>query len=202
MTTAFSQLFWGFLFTMLDFRINRFDILPDIVGLLLIVLACNELRRYQARFNVAFAIAIPLLVLSLIELLRIGSIDVSFVGTRPVDPIGSVIAASVIFALIVFVLDLVMVFHVCAGVWEMAGQRGLNELAREARSRWSLYLATAIIGMLFLLVAAGSVRSSGALGGLVALFFLLFVFIIVVTILFLVMLRHAQGQIPAASDAL
>ena len=30
---AFRNFYWGFLLTMLDFRINGFDILPDILGI-------------------------------------------------------------------------------------------------------------------------------------------------------------------------
>lgn len=195
-TTAMARLFWGFLFTMVDFRINRFDIFIDVVGYLLVVLACNTLKGFSRRFGVSFTIAIPMLVLSVLELFRFGGVDLSIAGTRPVDPTGSVVAATVGFLIVMFFLDLVMVYNICAGIWEMAEERGRRELASEAHSRWILYLAMAITGTLLLAITvwAWSIDSPG-IGDFVGVFLLFFIFVIIVTVLFLIMLRHAQNQI-------
>jgi hypothetical protein len=87
------------------------------------------------------------------------------------------------------------------GIAESAAAVGLNDLAAEARSRWTLYFVMACLGFVFVMVAVGSIRSEGTLGGLGAFFLLFFVFVIVVIVLFLIMLRHAQNQIPAAAGS-
>lgn len=200
MTTAFAQLFWGFLFTLADFRVNGFDILPDVVGFLLISLACNSLRRMNTRFSTAYPIAVILLVVSVIDLLRIGGVRLDALGMG--DAPGSVIVGSALVGLALFVLDLVMVYQICSGIREMAATRSLHELASEAQSRWVMYVVTATAGFVVFGVSALAAFLSGSLGGMVAIFGLFFVAYIVVIVLFLIMLRHAQTRIPVTGEAL
>jgi hypothetical protein len=120
MTTAFAQLFWGFLFDLIDFRINRFDLMPDVIGFLLIMLGCNTLRRYNLRFSVSFAIAIPLMIFSLFDLVHVRGVQLSIDASG--GPVGAAIGISVLLAIFVFALDLVMTYNVCAGSgrWPMS----------------------------------------------------------------------------------
>ena len=194
MTRAFGQLFWGFFFVMLSFRINRFDILPDVVGYILIFLGTGALAMHNDRFRAAKNASIPLMVLAGIDFIA------SLGGTSPqrggIDvPLSNAIGLAVILGIATLVLSLLMAYNVCMGIADMAGERGLTDLQREARSRWYLYLAVTIGGFLFLLMALAAVRS-GNTAGLGALFLLFFIFVIIAAILFLIMLRRAQNQVP------
>ncbi len=194
MPTAFAQLFWGFLLIILSFEINEFDILPDAIGYLLVVLAARTLAAHHPRFGTAYVIAIPLFALSVLDLAFAGVEFSGVASSRGFS--GLAIAASLLVGLVVLVLQLVMVFNVCTAIAEMAVARGLHGLAEEARARWTLYLAMTIAGFVATAVAFGLYRSGGE-GGAAALALLFFVFVLVVAVLFLKMLRRAQHEIPA-----
>lgn len=50
---GFSKLFWGFLIILLDFRIQGFDILPDIIGYLMIYSGLTQLIYLSEHFKYA-----------------------------------------------------------------------------------------------------------------------------------------------------
>jgi len=61
---GFNKLYWGFLFILIDFRINGFDILPDIIGYILFAFAFSALASGSSHFVLAGRYNIPMIILS------------------------------------------------------------------------------------------------------------------------------------------
>lgn len=57
--TGYSKLFWGFLILLLDFRINGFDIIPDLIGYLFISNGLGMLNTWNPHFEQAKKFALP-----------------------------------------------------------------------------------------------------------------------------------------------
>ncbi len=53
MSLRFAQIFWGLLLTILDFKFNGLDILPDFLGYILIALGCRGLAEFSDSFLLA-----------------------------------------------------------------------------------------------------------------------------------------------------
>lgn len=66
MTSRFRLVFWGLLFAFLALRINNFDILPDVIGYILLAMGCGELARVSYRFTVSQCFCLVLAVLSVL----------------------------------------------------------------------------------------------------------------------------------------
>ena len=61
---AFRNFYFGFLFVMIDFRLNGFDILPDIIGYIFFVVGLSSLLNINEHFSKARIYHIIMLVLS------------------------------------------------------------------------------------------------------------------------------------------
>ena len=51
--SGFDKLFWGFLFVMIDFRIQGFDIIPDVIGYILFAVGFHMLAVNSTFFKKA-----------------------------------------------------------------------------------------------------------------------------------------------------
>lgn len=136
-----NKVFWGFLFTVLDFRIQGFDILPDIIGYILFALGFSALAAGSEYFSKAGKFNIPLLILSIFSVYERPAqgtgVQVGILG-----PLGIVLGIAVI------VLNLLVIYNLFMGIRELAHQRGRYDLSNEAESRWKQYL-TLQIAILF-----------------------------------------------------
>ncbi|GIP38664.1 hypothetical protein J31TS4_19440 [Paenibacillus sp. J31TS4] len=134
---AFRSLFWGFLF-LFDFKINGFDILPDLIGYILFLSGLSRLAERHPLFAKAKPLAVVLLVLSVFKLipyqLEVGAGFAMSGGVLLVILLGLINTALVLF----------FVYCLCGGVAALAEEAGQEELARTARFRWNLYLVMAI----------------------------------------------------------
>ncbi|MFC4775934.1 hypothetical protein ACFO9Q_03965 [Paenibacillus sp. GCM10023252] len=66
---AYRKLGWGLLLTVIDIRIAQLDIIPDFVGYILIAAALRTLSTEQEAFRRASWIAIPMIFLSMPDLI-------------------------------------------------------------------------------------------------------------------------------------
>lgn len=171
---GFMKIFWGFLFIFLDIRISGIDfVLPDFIGYILIVFGLARLSDLHPRFRTANAYAKIMVLLSfadLVEMKRVmgrrGGLTVWY---HPVWPI----------TLLGVILNLIMVWHICRAIIELAQASGNHDLAQTAALRWKLYLAVVIIGSgIGLLALAGAelnlmIVVAAVLFGLVAMFLMM-----------------------------
>lgn len=132
--SGFSKLFWGFLIILLDFRIQGFDILPDIIGYLMICSGLTQLFYLSEHFKHAKKYSIPLTVLSLFDIIQF---------QKPIS-FDSITILFFVLGTVTAVVDLMMVYHICIGIAKAAVGINQPDLAEIAMNRWKYYLAAKI----------------------------------------------------------
>ncbi|MEK7953363.1 hypothetical protein [Luteolibacter soli] len=128
MALRFIQIFWGLLLVVLDFNINQIDILPDILGYILIALGCRGLRDASPRFSTAATLAWIMAILSVAGYAVRGN--------------------SIGFSLLSSAMDCAMMWFLLGGVMELANSRQRQDLSQRASSRRIAYVAIAALSTL------------------------------------------------------
>jgi hypothetical protein len=128
--------FWGLLVIILDFDVNGFDLLPDILGYALVALGCARLVSLSPRFRVA---ASQCWVLALLWLL-------GFVVADDVD---------VLYSVAVTALNCTMMWFLLGGIADTAFAHSRPDLAERARNRRAAYVALMIAAQILPFVIAG-----------------------------------------------
>ena len=130
--SGFNKLFWGFLFIMFNFRIQGFDILPDVVGYLFLTSGFSELLSNSNYFSIAAKYNVPMLVLSLFSIYQSPAQGSGIhLGLFGIFGIPIVIAS--------FILNLLVIYNLFMGTKDMAEQQEQHDLAQEADKRWNQY---------------------------------------------------------------
>ncbi|RXT01914.1 hypothetical protein [Ammoniphilus sp. CFH 90114] len=139
-TTAYQRLFQGFLLILLDLRIQFFDILPDFVGYILVFRALGILASQHLNFSKAKPFALALIFLSLTNLLpftQANLLEYSF-STQELGWL--VIGQAIILT------ELFLLYWIIQGIYEVAKDRGNEELQEKAQFRWKFYfIATSVL---------------------------------------------------------
>lgn len=138
---GFSKLYWGFFFTMIDFKISGFDILPDIVGYVLFAMGFSILEQYSTYFSKAKYFNIPLLILSIFSIYEKPQ-QVSGIQ------IGSLGIFGIVIGIVSVILSLLAIYNLFLGIKEMAEKHGASAVYQLADRRWNQYI---ILQMLILL---------------------------------------------------
>lgn len=174
----FNKLFWGFLF-FFDFRIQGFDILPDIVGYCIIYSALNGLALLNGHFKRAKKYVLPLIILSFSNIYQVQQQVTQF----KVNTIGIVL---IVVSAITSIMHLLMAFHICMGISEMAQDINNNELQETAKRRWKHYLIVQALTMAFIF-------TTYFIHTLVTIIFMpLFVVSIIVLLLIIGLMKQAE----------
>jgi hypothetical protein len=138
--SGFNKLFWGFLFIMLGFKIQGFDILPNIVGYLLFASAFSNLDSSITYFSTAAKYNIPMIVLSLFSIYE-----------RPAQGTGLQLGLLGVFtiplAIASFVLNLLVVYNLFMGIRDMAKKREQSDLVHDSDKMWTQYLTLQIASL-------------------------------------------------------
>ena len=135
--SGFGAIFWGFLFKF-DFRIQGLDLLPNIIGYLFMYSGLGSLSSHSSEFGTAKKYSVPLAVLSLFSLYQVQKP----VGQVIFDPVS---VGLLVVGLITTVLDLILVYHLCLGIVDLAKNQSNDELQDLARRRWKLYFLYTVI---------------------------------------------------------
>lgn len=130
--SGFKKLFWGFLLIMLGFKIQGFDILPNIVGYLLFASAFSNLNSNSMYFSIAAKYNIPMIILSVFSIYE-----------RPVQGSGVQFGLLGIFtipiAIASIVLNLLVVYNLFMGIRDMAKERDQSDLVNDSDKMWNQY---------------------------------------------------------------
>ena len=176
---GFSSIFWGILF-LFDFRINGFDILPDFVGYLLIFHGLGLLLSRKDHFLVARNYTLPLIVLSFFSIYEV---------QRPLNQMDPFTLLAMLIGLAAMVLNLLVIYHICMGIAELAEEAEKEILKDNANNRWRYFLyfqvfliSSMLIGMLIPPI-------------LVVVFVPLFIGTIVVTVLLMGLMKQAEQEL-------
>lgn len=129
--SAFDKLGWGFLFIMIDFRLQGFDILPDVIGYLFFAAGLSALAEQNEMFKKAVPLNVVMIIISIFSIYERPAQE----GGVYFNPFGMLIGIlSLIFGLFVAYL-------VFRGIQQMADEHGAKDINEEAGKRWTQYLA-------------------------------------------------------------
>jgi uncharacterized membrane protein len=81
MSKSLRRLGWGLVFPILDLHLGPFDVLPDFIGYIMILVSLNQLGTGDGGFNPASWLAAALIFLSLPQLVIKASIDIDELTT-------------------------------------------------------------------------------------------------------------------------
>jgi hypothetical protein len=138
--TPLARFVLGFLVVLLDLRFNGFDVLPDVVGWILVLLGLGPLLRRSGWFQLAAGAAVLELVVSVAEL------------TQP---------ATELPALVDSVATTVLLFAVTSGVIAGVGSREVRAAGDPVR--WTnLVLGVVSIVLVALVEGGGTLEGSTA----------------------------------------
>lgn len=183
--SAFTYLFWGFVFQLLNFYIQHINLFPDTVGYILIAVGANRLREDSDRFQTVLWLSIPLIFLSLTNIHQATSqasgFNVTIGGGNPV---------LVLAGLLSWFLALILVFQVCKGTQDIANHLKEWDVARRSWERWQMYLWLQI-GVVLVVVLA--LIHAGMLA--IVLGVALFIYTIIVVIAFLTWLWACRTKL-------
>lgn len=133
---GFRKLFWAFIFIMIDFRINGFDILPDIIGYIFIFQGLSILEIPNEFFERAKKLIIPMIILSIPSIYVIQGSDFDFglgLGT--------------IIGIIAVIIELLLIYSIFMGIKQMGEDVENEHIVIEAKECWKLYLTMAIASL-------------------------------------------------------
>lgn len=130
--SGFNKLYWGFLFTMLSFRIQGFDILPDVVGYLFFASGFSSLISSSNYFSIAAKYNIPMVILSLFSFYQAPVQG----GGIHLGPLGIL---SIPFAITCFVLNLLIVYNLFMGIKDMAEKQEQSDIMIESDEKWNQF---------------------------------------------------------------
>lgn len=131
--SGFSKLYWGFLFIMLDFKIQGVDILPDIVGYIFFAVGLSLLAENSMYFKKAANFNIPMLILSIFSIYekpaQNGGIQLGLLGLFGIP-----------ITIAILILSLVVVYYLFMGIKDIAQLHGQLDIYEEADKRWKQFL--------------------------------------------------------------
>lgn len=173
------KFYWGFLFIMLSFRIQGFDILPDIVGYLFLASGFRALSEESTFFSKAAKYNIPMIILSIFSIYQRpaqgGGIDFGPMGLW-----------SILFAIAGFIFNLLVVYNLFMGIREMAEKRGQYEIMEEAGNKWGQYKMLQIAVLFsFVLILIPPIA--------IVYFIVLFIISIILAVSILGFLKRCEG---------
>lgn len=111
---AFDKFYWGFLFIMLNIPIIGFDILPDIVGYILIYQGLSLLEEEREEFEIGKKFAFPMIFLSILTIYDFRHfIDKGNVGIIGVSP--WIIVFNLLIGVLMIILNFKLIYNI---LWE------------------------------------------------------------------------------------
>lgn len=141
MSTPFRRelrrLGWGLVIAMIDIRLGYFDLLPDIIGYLMVLSALQQLGSIHPAYKKAKYISIVLIILT---------IPVLFIQTNvTITEFSSIPLAVHLYSQLLFILHILMAYWIFNGLIEMLKQDGAVQLLDTAISRRNTYLVFNIL---------------------------------------------------------
>lgn len=138
---ALRQMGWGFVFELIDIRIEFFDILPDFIGYILIASAIYQLKIEYPIFNKVKWVAIAMILLSLPGVLMYSNVSYSDFASLPL--------ALHVYSQALVALHIVLVYGVFNGLIPIAQQMREKILLDSILFRRTLYMVVSISQLVF-----------------------------------------------------
>lgn len=137
MNGAMRQAMWGYIFVLIDIRINGFDIVPDWIGFLLIAFGCAKAAETSgiSIFRKGQLMAFVLILFNIVVFaVSTSSEPIINTNSKPEYSLPYLLTA------LGMLLHILLVYCLCNGIYRYAEEHQLPELRDSARSRWKAYL--------------------------------------------------------------
>ncbi|NMO97238.1 hypothetical protein [Paenibacillus lemnae] len=133
MRKACNQTAWGLIFLLLDIRIGFLDILPDLIGVILILAGLGRLKQEHTYFSTAWIMTWLLLPLSITEWFI-------FVDIPLGNGLDQIPAAALVLQVTGALVRLTVLYTICRAVQVMAEKQRKIMLRNAAKLRLQWYL--------------------------------------------------------------
>lgn len=137
-SNGFKKFFWAFLFILVDFRVKGFDILPDVIGYILIYSGLSTFEDKNKYFERAKGIALTMVVISIYYIYASPGSNLEFSLGTVIGIIGEIIS-------------LLLVYSVFMGIRQMGQESRKDDIILEAESSWRFYLTLTVVTLAQLL---------------------------------------------------
>lgn len=190
--------FWGLMFTVINFRIQGFDIVPDIVGYIMVIIGLGRIEKYSGSFSSAKIAAYLLTVLSLFNIYQAPVQNTAaapgmFTTTSSVNfnagIFGPIPWLAVLFLIAGTVANLYFACFMCRGMKNLLLSAGDNALAGVCDDRWKLILTAQIGVLVSMLIAMIGIP----FGTVLAILFIILA--LIALILFLLLIHHTWKSV-------
>lgn len=141
MRTALRRLGWGLVFPLVDVHFGYFDVFPDMIGYIMILIALGKIGCENVGFKQASLLAAVLLFLSLPQLIIKTSIDINQLTIVPFGMHAYVQGTSLLHALLAY-----LIFR---GLYTVAKPIASPELLNAIVSRRKLYMSVFSLQLIF-----------------------------------------------------
>lgn len=131
-SNGFRKFYWAFLFILLDFRVEGFDILPDIIGYMLIYSGLSAFEDENEYFEKAKKMALPILLISIFYIYASPGSNLEIGLTTVIGIIGEI-------------LSLLLVYNLFMGIRQMGQKSRKDHIILEAESSWRFYLTLKVV---------------------------------------------------------
>ncbi|MGM1047495.1 MAG: hypothetical protein ACQEXX_15265 [Bacillota bacterium] len=143
MSRACYQVAWGLLLIMIDIRIVFFDVVPDLLGFILLLVGLYRLKRENVYFGIGCGAAWALMALSAIQFLM--TFGQPAVG---IESIGSIPPMHYELQNVPLIGYLVLGYGLCKGIELRADSLKQTVLKRAARTRLGFYVVTYLMWLI------------------------------------------------------
>ena len=135
----------------MDFRIQGLNLLPDLVGYVLIFSGLGHVQKHieSEYFSTAETITKPFIALSAINIYNFYQ--------PPQDQWGQMmwehqIPLMVLVTIINSILVIMLVYHICKGISSLADNSGNTSLQQKASSRWLMFMVMQVCVLMVVLI--------------------------------------------------
>lgn len=187
MRKTYFQVSWGIALLIFDIRIIGFDILPDLLGYLLIFIGLSQLESIDRRFAIGKWTAAVLALLSITLFIKQNVIPFNQLQTITYDQL--------LWSSIGTVCEMIIFFGIYAGIHAFAKKCNHNVLASSARARWITYFFLNSIYLISIPFNINLPVSDSSYWHII-----LFIFIAIAQLSFVLLLRRAGNEFTKNKD--
>ncbi|WP_163192259.1 hypothetical protein [Clostridium thermarum] len=143
---GFNKFYWGFLFIMIDFRLQGIDVLPDLIGYVFLAEGFHILSDFSQHFSKAGALNIVMLALSIFSIYekpaQDGGINYGIFG-----PLG------ILIGIVAVIIGIMSIYYMFCGIKSIAEKKEKQDIYHEANKRWVQYFLLQLAGLVsFILI--------------------------------------------------
>jgi len=149
--SGLKLVFWGLILTAVNFRIHGFDLVPDLIGYILIIVGLGKVEYYDPNFGYARKLSYVLTALSLITVYQAPASNTmnqsAFMGSSSssinfsAGIFGEVPWLAIVLMILGFAANISFAYYLCTGIKKLLIGVGDFALAKICDDRWKFILA-------------------------------------------------------------